>query len=193
MVILPQTSASGEITAKTAYLAPHFEEGRARMLGIPSREPELDIVIWEEHWDPYRTLLDSRLFADAARAPPRLMMDEEIRDFIARGLADTGFETVGLSPEADLVRQIKSPAEVELIRAVNTGTVVAVRAMRPCLVPDLTEDDVRDILNAALESVGFGLFFNLVLFEEDGALPHGGFVVGQKKATEDTMIVIDVG
>ncbi|KAI1493374.1 metallopeptidase family M24 [Biscogniauxia mediterranea] len=192
MIILPQTSASGEITAKTAYLAPHFEEGRVRMLGIPSREPELDIVVWEEHWDPYRTLLASRLFANATRKP-KLMMDEEIRDFIARGLANTGFETVGLSPEADLVRQIKTPAEIELLRAVNTGTVVAVRAMRPCLVPDLTEDDVRDILNAALESVGFGLFFNIVLFEEDGALPHGGFVVGQKKVAEDTMIVIDVG
>ncbi|KAI1073612.1 metallopeptidase family M24 [Whalleya microplaca] len=197
MLVFPQTAESGEVSAKTAFLAPHFEEGRVRMLGIPSREPELDIVIWEEHWDPYATLLESRLFADVGSAKdgrkPKLMMDEEIRDFIARGLANSGFDTVGLSPEVDLVRQIKSPAEVELIRAVNTGTVVAVRAMRPCLVPGLTEDEVRDILDTALESVGFGLFFNIVLFEEDGALPHGGFVVGGKKATEETMIVIDVG
>ncbi|KAI1339420.1 Creatinase/aminopeptidase [Xylariaceae sp. FL0016] len=197
MVILPETSESGEVSAKTAFLSPHFEEGRVRMLGIPSKEAELDIVIWEEHWDPYATLLESSLFANSSAATegrkPRLMMDEEIRDFIARGLAETGFETVGLSPEADLVRQLKSPAEVELIRAVNTGTVVAVRTMRPCLVPGLTEDQVRDILDNALQSIGFGLFFNIVLFEEDGALPHGGFVVGGKKATEETMIVIDVG
>ncbi|KAI1500382.1 Prolidase/Aminopeptidase P-like protein [Biscogniauxia marginata] len=197
MLILPQKAESGEIVAKTAFLAPHFEEGRVRMLGMPSREPELDIVIWEEHWNPYTTLLESRLFADlrstGAGRKPKLMMDEEIRDYIARGLGDNGFDTVGLSPEAELVRQIKSPAEVELIRVVNTGTVVAVRAMRPCLVPGLTEDEVRDILDAALESVGFGLFFNIVLFEEDGALPHGGFVVGAKKVTEETMVVIDVG
>ncbi|KAH9901779.1 metallopeptidase family M24 [Xylariomycetidae sp. FL2044] len=206
MLVLPQTSATtGEVTAKTAFLGPHFEEGRVRMLGIPSREPELDIVVWEEHWDPYRTLLDSGLFsaaADAATAdpgrrrrtrPPRLMMDEEIRDFIARGLAETGFETVGLSPEAELVRQVKSAAEVELLRAVNTGTVVAVRAMRPCLVPGLTEDQVRGVLDGALLSVGFGLFFDIVLFEEDGALPHGGFVVGGKRLTEESMVVIDVG
>ncbi|KAI1097325.1 Prolidase/Aminopeptidase P-like protein [Jackrogersella minutella] len=197
MLILPLVSESGAVSAKTAFLAPHFEEGRVRMLGIPSHEPELDIVIWEEHWDPYATLLQSHLFADwEARGhgkKPRLVIDEEMRDFIARGLAHTGFETLGLTPEVELVRQVKSPAEVELLRAVNTGTVVAVRTMRPCLVAGLTEDEVRDVLDAALLSVGFSLFFNIVLFEEDGALPHGGFVVGQKILTHETMVVIDVG
>ncbi|KAI1474067.1 Prolidase/Aminopeptidase P-like protein [Daldinia eschscholtzii] len=197
MIILPVTSESGAVSAKTAFLAPHFEEGRVRMLGIPSREPELDIVTWEEHWDPYDTLRRSRIFANINAhghgRKPRLMIDEELRDFIARGLANTGFETFGLSPEVELVRQLKSPAEVGLLRVVNTGTVAAVRAMRPCLVAGLTEDDVRDILDASLLSVGFTLFFNIVLFEEDGALPHGGFVVGKKKLNHETMVVIDVG
>lgn len=197
MLVLPRVSSTGEVSAKTAFLAPHFEEGRVRMLGIPSREEELDIIVWEEHWNPYLTLLESPLFAhtNAAKGDgkPKLMMDEEIRDYISRGLAENGFETVALSAEAELVRQTKSPAEVELLRAVNTGTVMAVRAMRPCLVPGLSEDQVKDILDAALLSVGFGLFFNIVLFEEDGALPHGGFVVGGKEATEESMIVIDVG
>ncbi|TGJ79802.1 hypothetical protein E0Z10_g8958 [Xylaria hypoxylon] len=197
MLILPEFSQSGEMSAKTAFLAPHFEEGRVRMLGIPSREDELDIVIWEEHWNPYATLLASHIFAGfnntTKRRAPKLVVDEEIRDFISRGLANAGFETVGLTPEVELVRQIKSPAEVEILRAVNTGTVAAVRAMRPCLVSGLTEDEVQYILNEVLIFIGFDLFFNIVLFEEDGALPHGGFIVGTKKATEDTMIVIDVG
>ncbi|KAI1764636.1 Prolidase/Aminopeptidase P-like protein [Hypoxylon sp. FL1150] len=192
MVILPRISG-GVVSAKTAYLAPHFEEGRVRMLGIPSREPELDIVIWEEHWDPYSTLLESRLFPGVGDRKPKIIIDEEMRDFIARGLANAGFQTQGLTPEVELVRQIKSPAEVEVLRAVNTGTVAAVRAMRPCLVVGLTEDEVRDILDASLLSIGFSLFFDIVLFEEDGALPHGGFVVGKKKLTEETMVVIDVG
>jgi Xaa-Pro aminopeptidase len=195
MLIMPEILSSGEIVAKTAFLAPHFEEGRVRMLGIPSREKELDIVIWEEHWDPYLTLMNSRLFKgkSGSKQRPKLMMDEEIRDFIARGLAETGFETVGLLPEVELVKQIKSPAEIELLRAVNTGTVVAVRAMRPCLVSGLTEDNVRDILDATLMSIGFGLFFDIVLFEDHGALPHGGFVTGGKKLNEESMVVIDVG
>lgn len=191
MLVIPQTSPGGEITAKTAFLSPHFEEGRVRMLGIPSRDEALDIITWEEHWNPYKTLLESRLFE--GKPQPKLMIDEEMRDYIVRGLGTNGFQTVGLTPEAEFVRQIKSPAEVELLRAVNTGTVVAIRAMRPCLVPGLTEDEVRDILDNTVKSIGFSLFFNLVLFEENGALPHGGFVTGGKKLTYDSMIVIDVG
>lgn len=193
MLILPQTAPDGSVSAKTAFLAPHFEEGRVRMLGIPSRDPELDVVVWEEHWNPYDTLLASRLFGSGATAPTTLMADEEMRDYIVRGLGAAGFRTVGLSPGAELVRQTKSPAEVALLRAVNTGTVAAVRAMRPCLVPGLTEDDVTAILDAAMLSVGFGLFFNIVLFEEHGALPHGGFITGGKRLTHDSMVVIDVG
>ncbi|KAH8882224.1 metallopeptidase family M24 [Thozetella sp. PMI_491] len=193
MVVLPQTSPSGEITAKTAFLAPHFEESRARMLGIPSQEDELDIVIWEEHWNPFQTLLKSHLFDQNRAAAPRLMIDEEMRDFITRGLESVGFETMGLTPDVELVRQVKSPAEVELLRAVNTGTVIAVRAMRPCLVPGLTENEVMNILDASLISLGFGLFFDIVLFDENAALPHGGAITGGKKLTHETMILIDVG
>ncbi|KAI8626347.1 peptidase M24, structural domain-containing protein [Xylariaceae sp. FL1651] len=197
MLILPEVLQSGEVLAKTAFLAPHFEEGRVRMLGIPSNEAELDIVTWEEHWDPYATLYKSHLFTRFNVAKewqaPKLMVDEEIRDFISRGLGNAGFQTTGLTPGVELVRQIKSQAEVEILRAVNTGTVMAVRAMRPCLVPNLTENEVRDILDAVLVSIGFSKFFNMVLFEEHGSSPHGGSVVGGKKATEETMIVIDVG
>lgn len=192
MLIMPQISPhDGKVSAKTAFLSPHFEEGRVRMLGIPSHEAELDIVIWEEHWNPYTTLLESRLFKDTES--PTLMVDEEMRDFIVRGLNAHGFRTVGLTPEAELVRQQKSATEVALLRAVNTGTVAAVRAMRPCLVPGLTEDEVTSILDKTLLSLGFSLFFDIVLFEEHGALPHGGFVTGGKKLTYDSMVVIDVG
>ena len=192
MLIMPDVSSTGAVKAKTAFLSPHFEEGRVRMLGIPSCDSELDIVIWEEHWNPYTTLINSHLFEGLGRQP-KVMMDEEIRDYIVRGLDSAGFETVGLNAAVELVRQTKSPAEVELIRAVNTGTVEAVRTMRPCLVPGLTEDEVTDILNNAMLSVGFSLFFNIVLFEEHGALPHGGFVTGGKKLTHESMVVIDVG
>ena len=191
MVITPQTSASGEVTAKTTYLAPHFEEDRVRMLGIPSRDKRLDVVTWEEHWNPYDTLLKSKLFEDQEN--PKVMVDEEIRDYIVRGMEKAGFDTVGLSPEVELVRQIKSPAEIEILRAVNTGTVAAVRAMRPCLVEKLTEDEVKTILDTTLLSAGFDLFFNVVLFEEHAALPHGGKITGNRTLTYNDMVIIDVG
>lgn len=91
----------------------------------------IQIVPWEEHWNPYTTLKQSDVFLDLNR-PPRLMVDEEMRDFIQRGLGAAGFEIMGLQGRVEEVRQIKSAKEVEILRAVNTGTVEAVRQMRKC-------------------------------------------------------------
>lgn len=100
------------------------------MLGIPGFTEGDRVIGWEEHWDPYETLRKSGLFPEDGDV--LLMMDEEIRDYIVRGLDRSGFETVGLGGEVEAVRQVKSPQEVELLRAVNTGTVEAVRAVRKC-------------------------------------------------------------
>jgi len=130
LMIVQPVVTEGIVKAKTTFLAPHFEEGRVRMLGMPFPEnEELEITIWEEHWNPYATLLHTTF-----NNPPgvRIMVDEEMRDYIVRGLDAAGFQTVGLSSEVESVRQTKSPAEVEILRAVNTGTVEAVRQMRPC-------------------------------------------------------------
>lgn len=128
MIVEPSINDRGEIVAKTSFLSPHFEEGRVRMLGIPAKE-RLNIIIWEEHWNPYKTLKEG-LFAD--RDNVTLMIDEEMRDYIVRGLNGNGFTAVGLGGDVEAVRQTKTPAEVEILRAVNTGTVEAIRAMRPC-------------------------------------------------------------
>lgn len=190
MVVQPHVTSSGHVTAKTTYLSPAFEADRVRMLGIPSTS-ELDIVTWEEHWNPYDTLLHTTF---KGNKHPKIMTDEELRDYIVRGLTASGFNTVGLTPNVDAVRQQKTSAEIALLRAVNTGTVEAVRSMRPCLVPGLTENQVIAILDNALLSVpGFSLFFNIVLFDENAALPHGGKATGGKTLDHDTVVLIDVG
>ena len=61
------------------------------------------------------------------------------------------------------------------------------------LVPGLTENEVATILDNSLLSIGFSLFFTIVLFEENGALPHDGFITGEKVLEEDSMVLIDVG
>lgn len=189
MIVQPSVDAStGKVKAKTTFLSPHFEEGRVRMLGIPS-EGELDIIVWEEHWNPYSTLKES-LFPEKNAT---LMVDEEIRDFLVRGLDANGFKTVGLGGEVEAVRQTKTPAEVELLRAVNTGTIEGIRAMRPCLEPGLTENQVIQILDNTLKTIGFDLFFDIVLFDSNAALPHGGFATGDKVLTHETMVLIDAG
>lgn len=193
MVVEPVINAqSGEIEGKMSFLAPAFEVGRVRMLGIPVEDEKkaLDILGWEEHWDPYATLRDG-LFD--GKNGVKIMVDEELRDYIVRGLTSAEFETVGLGGEVEAVRQIKTQPEIDILRAVNTGTVMAIRAMRPCLTIGLTENQIMGILDNTLLSIGFEPFFDIVLIDENAALPHGGFITGNNKIKETSMILIDVG
>jgi Xaa-Pro aminopeptidase len=173
MVIRPSTNSKiGGIEASTTFLAPSFEVERARLLGMPFDET-LNFVPWEEHWNPYETLRKSWkeefvIGGDLSvqSIVPKVMVDEEMRDFIQRGLSLNGFDVVGLSGEVERVKQTKTQREVEIVRAVNTGTVVAVRAMRECMYPGLTESDVMGVLDNTLSVAGLEPFFDIVLFGE---------------------------
>jgi len=195
MVIQPD----GHEKAKTTFLVPSFEAERARLLGMPFDDDEdITWVTYEEHWDPYATLASSKVLSPSASegsedAAVKLIVDEEMRDFIARGLStQSSFDVAGLGGDVERVRQIKAPAEVAVLRAVNTGTVEAIRAMRPCLKPGLTEDDVASVLDSTLRAASLEPFFDIVLFDEDASNPHGG-TDGSKKLTNTTMVLIDVG
>lgn len=100
-----------------------------------------------------------------------MMVDEEMRDFIQRGLGENGFEVVGLSGEVEKVRQTKSTSEIEILRAVNTGTVEAVRAMRKCMYPGLTENEVAEVLDNTMRAAGIDPFFDIVLFGKSSHSP----------------------
>ncbi|KAJ5704301.1 hypothetical protein N7493_011439 [Penicillium malachiteum] len=191
MIVRPiRDDHSGKISANTTFLSPAFEAERARLLRMPFNEP-IQIVPWEEHWDPYQTLHQSEVFL-GLNHQPRLMVDEEMRDFIQRGLSQTGFEVVGLRGRAEEVRQRKSSNEVGILRAVNTGTVEAVRQMRKCLVPGLTENQIANALDDALRAAGMEPFFDIVLFDENASNPHGG-TNGTNVLEPETFVLIDVG
>lgn len=200
MVVKPERgSASSKdvsevvIRASTTFLVPSFEAERARLLHMPF-EHEISVVTYEEHWNPYSTLLRSSLFAhdNTTTATPKIMVDDEMRDFISRGLAENGFNVSGLGGQVEQVRQIKTEAEIGILRAVNTGTVECVRAMRKCMTPGLSEDDVMYVLDNTMRSAGMDPFFDIVLFDEDAANPHGG-TEGTKRLEKETMVLIDVG
>ncbi|KAM0128169.1 hypothetical protein ACHAO1_009129 [Botrytis cinerea] len=197
MIITPHFDKGlGRVVAKTSFLAPHFEEGRVRMLGMPFEE-DLYIVTWEEHWNPYLTLLKNWNIAIGKKdvgptQVPKVMVDEEMRDFIQRGLGENGFEVVGLAGSVKRVKQTKTVGEVNILRAVNTGTVEALRAMRKCMVAGLTENEVMDGLDSTMRAGGMDPFFDIVLFDENAAMPHGG-PNGSKILEEETLVLIDVG
>ncbi|KAK6393391.1 hypothetical protein LTR65_002682 [Meristemomyces frigidus] len=191
-LMVVQSAAAGT-EPNVTFLVPSFEEERARLLGMPF-EHRIEAITYEEHWNPYSTLLESPPFAAtiASGRRPKIMVDEEMRDFISRGLSDNGFDVVGLGGTVEQVRQTKSEAEIGILRAVNTGTVEAVRAMRECLTPGLAEDEVMLVLDNTLRTTGLDPFFDIVLFDEDASNPHGG-TDGAKNLEAETMVLIDVG
>ncbi|KAN0098184.1 Creatinase/aminopeptidase [Hyaloscypha variabilis] len=195
MIVQPINSSTGEITARTRFLAPSFEVERARLLGMPFEEV-VEFIPWEEHWNPYSTLLQNWGTSSPSHthtiSNPKVMVDDEIRDFIPRGLSLSGFNVAGLGGEVEKVKQTKTPREVELVRAVNTGTVEAVRAMRKCMYPGLTENGVMNVLDDTLRAAGLEPFFDIVLFDEDASNPHGG-TDGSKVLEAETFVLIDVG
>ncbi|KUJ21223.1 Creatinase/aminopeptidase [Mollisia scopiformis] len=192
MVVHPVVGHDGEVKAKTRFLCPSFEVERARLLGMPF-DDELEFVSWEEHWNPYETLREnwngdkSGIVKD-----PKVMVDDEMRDFIQRGSGENGFEVVGLGGEVERVKQTKTKREIEILRAVNTGTVEAVREMRKCMYPGLTEDEVMEVLDNTLRAAGLEPFFDIVLFDENASNPHGG-TDGSKVLEAETFVLIDVG
>jgi Xaa-Pro aminopeptidase len=232
MIIQPSHyyfSGEAEIVAVTRFLLPSFEVNRAHLLGMPFNE-KLCIIPWEEHWNPYSTLLNSWLWhGDGSNLEkekgsegrkPRVMVDDEMRDFIQRGLSENGFEVVGLGGEVEKVKQVKTEREIGILRAVNTGTMEAIRAVRGCLYLGLSEDEVKEVLDNTLRAGGLEPFFDIVLFGEfcvnaypppssltsrkrmkqntdtisrrNASNPHGG-TNGSKILERTTFILIDVG
>lgn len=165
MVVQPsQNAETGDTEAHVKFLAPSFEVERAKLLGMPF-EDELEFVGWEEHWNPYTTLLKSwKQTQPQVSKSPKIMVDDEMRDFIQRGLGENGFTVLGLAGEVEKVKQTKTQREVEILRSVNTGTVEAVRAMRECMYPGLTENEVMEVLDNTLRVAGMDPFFDIVLF-----------------------------
>ena len=80
MVVRPWLTNSGDIVANTSFLVPTFEAERARLLGMPF-EDEPNWITYEEHWNPYATLIDSAVFGSCRWRTPKIMVDEEMRDF----------------------------------------------------------------------------------------------------------------
>lgn len=166
MVVQPIVGENGRVKARTRFLCPSFEVERARLLGMPFVD-ELEFVSWEEHWNPYEILREDWYdggYGDRQIVDPKIMVDDEMRDFIQRGLGENGFDVVGLGGEVEKVKQTKTNREVEILRAVNTGTVEAVREMRKCMYPGLTENEVMEVLDNTLRAAGLEPFFDIVLF-----------------------------
>ena len=168
------------------FVGPAFEGDRLREQVGPNGE----IRVWEEDESPY-ALVASGL-ADRGVRTGRVGIDEQVPYVFYDGLrrAASGVECVPAEPVTAGCREVKSPAELALMRAACAATVDCYRAVFASLAEGMTEHDVNNLLRAGFGRMGLqgGA---LVLFGQWAAVPHG--TTTPQKLRRGDVVLIDGG
>jgi Xaa-Pro dipeptidase len=173
------------------YVAPAFEEGRAReqiALGIGDKDP--DVRVWQEDESPYERVAQG--LHDRGIAGGTLGFEETIKfvfsDNIRKAASSATFTSA--TPVTAGCRMIKSAHEIVLMRLAAKITLTAYEATYRSLKVGMTHHEVADLVVAAHRQLGFD-GDALVLFDEYSAFPHGS--VTPQVIREGTIILMDGG
>jgi Xaa-Pro dipeptidase len=166
-----------------AYVAPAFEEARAREITRFSD----DVRVWQEEEDWGAVV--SGILRDRGVATGTIGIEERVRFFIAEGLraAAPASRFVLATPVTAGCRMIKSPAEIALMQRANDITIEAYKAAFASLAEGMTQFDLGDIVGAAFEALGVtgGAFAQ---FGQYSAFPHGS-ITPQRLKPGDVVLV----
>jgi Xaa-Pro dipeptidase len=177
--------ADGELV----YVSPAFEVEKLRtMLTIDG-----PVAAWEEHEDPI-ALLVATLAARGITGGP-LALDEATPFVTVDRLRRTGpaFDLVSAGLVTTACRLHKSPAELALMQTAMSITLAAQKAAARTLREGITTTEVQHFLVAAHQRLGAEgpPAFNIVLFGEATAYPHG--VPYPQTLKPGNMVLVDVG
>ncbi|CAE6407001.1 unnamed protein product, partial [Rhizoctonia solani] len=173
--------------AQVYVLAPKFEQDRARLLEIPSRE-EVKFILWAEEENPYEVLFRT---LGRRNESSGIAVDEGLRLFVAEGLKRAGMRVDMAPPSVRALREQKGPEEIALMQCANEVTLLAIRAVRERMYIGIRESQVKRLMSLALSSAGLQNAFALVQFGENAALPHGSGSDRTLRAQD--MVLIDTG
>jgi Xaa-Pro dipeptidase len=177
--------ARGEIV----YLCPAFEEAKLRtMITLGDK-----VATWEEHEDP--TALVTDILRGLGLAKGTIAIDEATQFAAFDGLRRAGnsYDFVNGARVTSACRAIKSDRELALMQTAKDITLRAHRAAARILRDGITTTEVQAFLVAAHARLGAEgpPAFNIVLFGEATAYPHG--VPYPQTLAEGDMVLIDVG
>ena len=178
-VIIP---ANGEI----AYIAPGFEEARARELIRFSK----DVRVWQEHESPYKLIVD--FVRERGMPNGRIGIEERVRFFIADGIRKElrGGEIVSADPVTAGCRMIKSPAEIALMQRANDITIAAYKAAFTTFREGLTQQELQRNISLAFTALGNPGSAS-VQYGANTAFPHGSIVPVRLKKGD--VVLVDGG
>lgn len=187
LVVLQRNGSSIDTTVVT----PMFEATRAyeaiKDAQLPAKAQPI-VTEWIEHESPY--MLVSKVVQDEGT----VFVEPNVRLFVYDGIAESlGRERTHMASRAlQTLRMIKSPAELDILRCVNRATEAAIRAVRPHVQAGMTEEDIANVMEAALHTAGLTNTWVLALVDENAAFPHGE-PGKEKRVTDKSTVLIDTG
>jgi Xaa-Pro dipeptidase len=159
--------------ARPFLVCPAFEEGRAReLLSAGPLGKDVEVLVWQEDESPYTTL--GKGLSDRGLSSGTVGLDENMKFVFADGIraANQHLAIVSATPVTAGCRMIKDAHEIECMRLACRATLLVYRAVAQSLKEGMTSADVRGLIAAAYQRVGFEGEASLNI-DEFTALPHG--------------------
>ena len=172
-------------------VCPAFEEGRAyEQISGALNDQTANVLTWQEDENPYQRLAQG--LKERGIASGRLGIEETIRFVFSDGIAKAApqITLASATPVTAGCRMIKSANEIALMRLAAQVTLAAYEAVYHALGEGMTQQQVKDLIGAAYDQLGFPGEAN-VQFGEYSALPHGSTTV--QVIREGSIVMLDDG
>jgi Xaa-Pro dipeptidase len=176
---------------QTFYVAPAFEEGRAREQIARSPEgKEPDLRVWQENESPYALVAQG--LSDRGLSSGMIGIEETAKflfsDNLKRAAASATFTSA--TPVTAGCRMMKSRQEIGLMRLASNVTLVAYEATYHSMKVGMTQHDVAGLIETAHRKLGFEGGAE-VQVGEYSSFPHGS--VQPQEIREGSIVMIDGG
>jgi Xaa-Pro dipeptidase len=173
------------IKGEPFYIAPAFEEGRAR-----EQTGDAKVYVWQENESPFELL--KKMFADGNLLNGVIGMEETTRYFVSDNLqkAVPGIRMVSATPVTAGCRSVKSAHEIELMQIANDILAEVYKAAVMQLKEGMGEKELATIINKFFSEFGVD-GGALVLFGAAAAYPHG--TVKENSLKKNDIVLIDGG
>lgn len=176
---------------KAFFVSPAFEQGRAEeLIASTPQAGSPDVRIWEEDANPYELILQG--LRDSGIATGTLGMEETTEFVFSDGIAKAApqIKIVSATPVTSGCRMIKSAREIALMRLACKATIDVYQAVFKSLRPGMTDAEIRTLVSAGFERVGFDGDVTVAVGEDTGS-PHGSSL--PQIVREDSVILLDDG
>jgi Xaa-Pro aminopeptidase len=167
-----------------AFIVPAFESGIACTLPAGS-----EVVAWEEEEDPYACVAQAA--AKLGVQNGLILLDRHTWLGVQQRL-ERELPGARLTPDTELIdsiRMIKSPREVEIIRAACADTAKIYPLIAQKLRAGISELELRREVLAQLEKAGVTPYGDLIQGGETASIPHQR--TGTRRFREGDAVIVD--